>query len=203
MARTKLNFGFSAGDGKGFILQEGAKHIEDALDEVYMFLSGGQSGVKLPVSLPKSRGGTGGVGDKGAKEYVAFQGVKTFQPLLVKHVPVAYCTVGLGMDPKTTNVVELTSEIMFYRTGVGTYKCTVFDNIKINGDYIYAQPDNFGNQSICGVPTYAGNEITIAIHPVVFNQTSRKFEADTSKRIDVPSDTFISFVLVNTLGTFV
>ena len=203
MERTKLNFGFSAGDGKGFILQEGARHIEDALSDIYMFLSGGKSQVKLPMALPKSRGGTGGVGDKGAKEYVAFQGVKTFQPLLVKHVPVAYCTVGLGMDPKTTEVVELDSDILFYRVSEGTYKCTVFDNIKINGDFIYVQRDNFGNQSICGVPTYAGNEITITVHPVVFNQVTGKFEANTSERVDVPSDTFISFVLVNTLGAFV
>lgn len=203
MARTKLNFGESAGDGKGFILRDGALYIENALSEIYLFLSGGQSEVNLPLSLPKARGGTGSVGDKGAKEYVAFQGVKTFQPLLVKHVPVAYCTVGLGMDPKTTTVVELDSEILFYKTGTGTYKCTVFDNIKINGDYIYVQPDNFGNQSICGVPTYEGNEITIAVHPVVFNPNTGRFEADTSQRVDVPSDTFISFVLVNTLGTFV
>lgn len=203
MERTKLNFGFSAGDGKGFVLQEGARHIEDALSNIYMFLSGGQSQVKLPMALPKSRGGTGGVGGQGAKEFVAFQGVKTFQPLLVKYVPVAYCTVGLGTDPKTIKVVDLDSEILFYRVSEGTYKCTVFDNIKINGDFIYVQRDNFGNQSICGVPTYAGNEITITVHPVVFNQVTGKFEANTSERVDVPSDTFISFVLVNTLGAFV
>ena len=107
------------------------------------------------------------------------------------------------MDPKTIKVVDLDSEILFYRVSEGTYKCTVFDNIKINGDFIYVQRDNFGNQSICGVPTYAGNEITITVHPVVFNQVTGKFEANTSERVDVPSDTFISFVLVNTLGAFV
>lgn len=203
MERVKLEFGFSPDDGKGFLLQEGAKHIEDALDMLFMFLSGGASGVRLPLAIPLSRGGTGGVGEQGARKFVAGQGIKTFQPVLLQYVPVAYCTVGFGGLPKTTVTTELTSEIKFIRVQKGVYKCTVFNGIKINGDFIYVQPDNYGNRSVCGVPTYAGNEITITVHPVVFNAATGKFAADTSQRVDVPSNTFMSFVLVNTLGAFV
>lgn len=200
MARTKLEFGYSANDGRGFILQEGAMYVEEAFSELYMFLSGGQSETKLPLALPRSRGGIGGIGEKGSKEFLGSQGMRMFHPILMKHVPVAYCTVGLGQLPKTHKVVELNSDITFIRTSEGTYKCTVFDDIAINGNFIYVQPDNYGNRKICGVPSHVGNEITITVHPLVFNSVTGLFGADTSQRIDVPSDTFISFILVNTLG---
>lgn len=203
MERTKLQFGYSADDGNGFILREGAQHIEDALSDIYMFLSGGQSQVKLPMAIPKSRGGTGATGEASSRVFVVDQGVKAFQPVLLKYVPVAYCTVGLGTAPKTHIITELNSEILFFRTGVGTYKCTVFGSIKINNDFIYVQPDNYGNQGICGVPTYEGNDIIIKVHPLVFDQVTGRFAPNTNERVDVPDSTFISFVLVNTIGAFI
>lgn len=203
MARSKLEFGYAANDGKGEYLRDGAIAIENALAELYMFISGGQSETTLPLVLPRIRGGTGAGGEQGSRKYVADQGVKTFNPVLRVNNPVAFCTVGLGTLPKTTLVTETTQPITFVRLGVGLYKCTVFDHIKIAGDYIYVQPDNFGNQEVCGVISHVGTEITITVYPVVFDSSTGKFKANTASPVDVPNSTFLSFVLVNPLGTLV
>lgn len=200
MARDKLELGFSANDNMGDYLNIAMGKLEVALAEIYMYLSGGASEVQLGTAIPISRGGTGEVGENGVKKFVANQGIKTFAPILHKHVPVAYCMVGYGGLPKSVKTTVLTGEISFYKVGTGVYKCDVFDGIDISGGLVHIAPDNLGNRNVCAVVSKNLNAITIRVYNVNFNSQTGKFEADTTTPVDVPSNTYMSFVLVNTLA---
>lgn len=91
--RSKLKFGTSADDKTGDLLQEGARLIEDAFAEIYFFLSGGASEVKLPDTLPVSRGGTGVINDTLLGSVVVKNGSASMGLSAVLGVPQALITL--------------------------------------------------------------------------------------------------------------
>lgn len=201
MARNKLIFGYSANDNNGEQLRDGMISIEEAFCELYSFLSGGVSEVTLPVALPEVRGGTGFSTAEGINGFVRKVGLNSFVPAMAKHVPVAYCSVGYGRNPKTTLLTTVTGEFSFIRLGEGVYKLSVPANyFVIDGDRIYTSQDNYGNRSIGPVMTRVGNDITINVHPLVWDAVTGKMEPDTSTKVDVSENDYLNFIVSNSLA---
>ena len=201
MARNKLIFGYSANDNNGEQLRDGMISIENALSELYSFLSGGTSEVSLPVAIPEVRGGTGFSTAEGINGFVRKVGLNSFIPAMAKHVPVAYCSVGYGRNPKTTLLTMVTGEFSFIRLGVGVYKLSVPANyFVIDADRIYTSTDNYGNATFGTVLTRVGNDITINVHPLVWDTVNFKRKPDTSTFIDVPGNDYLNFIVSNSLA---
>lgn len=200
--RNKLDFGYSANDNNGSFLREGAEYIEEALTELYMFMSGQASSTRLPIALPKVSGGTGATTDLEHQAYVNFYASRLAQPTMVKNTPVAICKVGYGREPQTTLLTELTGSISFVKLGTGNYKVSVFDGIfKVENDYAFVCPDNCGNRKYGADVRYEGLNIFIDTYPIGFNQVTGEFFLDkTNGTVDIPSNSYMTLVLVNTLG---
>lgn len=200
--RDKIEFGYSANDNRGSFLREGAMFIEDTFVELYQFLSGNRSDTQLPIALPKTSGGTGAATDKQHQEYVAFYSSHITQPAMIKNTPVAVCMVGYGREPRTKPLTELTGVISFIKLGVGRYKINVFDTIiKVENNYAFVCPDNLGNRKVGAELTYDGSDILVDVYPIQFDSNTGLFSLDkTGGTVDVPNDTYMTLLLVNTLG---
>lgn len=204
MSRTRLEIGEASNDGKGDLLPVAATIIEDFFIELCMFMSGGVSEVDLGNALPIVRGGTGARTEKELANVLLTYGSRNFMPVVCKHVPIALCTVAYGAPPKTTKFPSVTGAITFIRNGVGSYKVSVFDPmVKIEGGYVYIRPDNLGNQRYGVEVSYSGSDINLTVSPIVFDSTSGLYRLDDSINVDLPDDTYLSFLLVNTMSTLI
>lgn len=200
MARSKLIFGYSANDNNGEQLRDGMMSVENALSELYLFLSGGSSEVSLPNALPEVRGGTGVSRAEDIIGFVRKVGLNSFTPTMLKHIPVAYCTVGYGRNPKTTLLTTVTGAFTFIRLGVGIYKLSVpAAYFVIDAGRIHTSPDNYGNVTFGAVANREGNDITINVHPMVWDDVEHKMKPDTSTLIDVPEYGYMNFIVSNSL----
>lgn len=200
--REKLEFGYSANDNTGSYLREGAEFIEDALSELYMFMSGQASSTNLPMALPKVSGGTGASTDLQHQAYINFYASRNAQSVMIKNTPVAVCKVGFGLEPRTVKLTETTGELSFIKLGAGAYKISVFDEIiKVENNYAFVCPDNYGNRAVGADIRYEGLNIFVDTYPIGFDQLTGKFFLDKSSgTVDVPNDTYMTLLLVNTIG---
>lgn len=200
MARRKLVFGYSANDNQGEVLRDGAISIEQALSELYFFLSGGTSETVLPLAIPEIRGGSGSGTTEGSRQYIRRHGLRSFVPGALQYMPAAVCTVAYGRLPKSVALTTLTGELSFIRLGEGIYKVTVpAANLVVDANRVYIAPDKYGNQKFCAEVTQVGMDITINVHPVVWDDTLKEYKADTLTLVDVPADSYMTFIISNSL----
>lgn len=199
MARIKLEIGYAPNDGKGDQLRDGAILIEDALNEIYVFLSGMQSGVDLGRAIPVTSGGTGVNTDAGLHRLIQSKGASYFAPNAGKYVAAAVCYARTGTDIGFKVLTENT-KVLFYRVGAGRYVVECPAVLEIQDNRIHFEPDNMGNVKVGAKVTKTAQGYTIETFGKIFNSSSGMYSLNTSDQKDIPEDNLMHFTLVSSLA---
>lgn len=192
--RNKLKFGDSADDGTGDLLREGAFNIEHALCEIYFFLSGGASEVKLPEALPEERGGTSASTVDAYVKALVKRGSSEFALSAINGVPCVLIT--LAANSSNVFVMEGTVKPLVVRMSPTEFHISGHNDLTIDISSVVVPKDINGNPLVALHLDYdwTTNKHVITTHPVKYDQG--KVIPLLDSRAELPVYTSIKLVMV-------
>ena len=175
--RTRFLSGDAAGDGKGDMLRNHSLKAEATATQIYSWLSGGKSEVRLPDALPVERGGTGGTTAQKGRLNLGIV-VNTNNELVFGSRVVSLYN-GTFLDH------EGTVKPIFTKVGIGHYTLTNITGFALNGFKYCLPKDELGNL-LCGCAiTFADGTATIKVYGLT--RTDGLVSLDLTKPMDIPA----------------
>lgn len=175
--RDRFLFGDAAGDGKGDFLRTHAQKAESMATQLYSWLSGGRSEVRLSDALPVERGGTGGT--------TAQKGRLNLGIVVNTNNELVFGSRVVSLYNGTVLDHEGTVKPVYTKVGTGHYTLTNISGFALNGFKFCLPKDDLGNL-LCGCAiTFADNVATVKVYQLV--RTSGLVSLDLTKPMDIPA----------------